>query len=251
MIARPDGKPVTAGTLALPAPGRALKIARTIGIEARKSRLNPVCEGRRVCQRATPNGQFLLECTHHEMRTRIGRLEPRRQGRIKAETAIMRQDFQHKDRLPVRPSGLRQARLDQPRRDAMSAPLLEIPRQGQAPGRGTALSCGIKNMPGDAARRFRDQRNGDVLRRPQLVHEVGLGRRRNEARCKAGSHRGHGSFGPHHAFCQCGIRASWPDCTAASFRGQPGDARSLTLSLLSWPQAAMMSRPRGVRTGLA
>ena len=29
------------------------------------------------------------------------------------------------------------------------------------------------------------------------------------------------------------------------------EARSLTLSLFSWPQAAMMSRPRGVRTGEA
>ena len=28
-------------------------------------------------------------------------------------------------------------------------------------------------------------------------------------------------------------------------------ARCFTLSLLSWPQAAMMSRPRGVRTGEA
>jgi len=28
-------------------------------------------------------------------------------------------------------------------------------------------------------------------------------------------------------------------------------ARSFSLALLSWPQAAMMSRPRGVRTGLA
>src|SRR5262245_36118841 len=29
------------------------------------------------------------------------------------------------------------------------------------------------------------------------------------------------------------------------------ERRSLTLALLSWPQAAMMSSPRGVRTGLA
>jgi len=28
-------------------------------------------------------------------------------------------------------------------------------------------------------------------------------------------------------------------------------ARCFMLALLSWPQAAMMSRPRGVRTGLA
>ncbi len=28
-------------------------------------------------------------------------------------------------------------------------------------------------------------------------------------------------------------------------------ARCFTLALLSWPQAAMMSRPRGLRTGLA
>src|SRR6185312_15481435 len=54
------------------------------------------------------------------------------------------------------------------------------------------------------------------------------------------------------ADAQWGILASWPDCTAASFSAASlAEARSLTLSLLSWPQAAMMSRPRGVRTGEA
>jgi len=46
---------------------------------------------------------------------------------------------------------------------------------------------------------------------------------------------------------QCGIRANCDDCS----RAMRADARSLTLSLLSWPQAAMMSRPRGVLTGEA
>ena len=44
---------------------------------------------------------------------------------------------------------------------------------------------------------------------------------------------------------QCGMRASWPDWTSASSRANLLDALSFTLSLLSWPQAAMMSRPRG------
>ncbi len=46
---------------------------------------------------------------------------------------------------------------------------------------------------------------------------------------------------------QPGIRASSAERIAA-IRSL---ARCLTLSLLSWPQAAMMSRPRGVRTGEA
>ena len=44
---------------------------------------------------------------------------------------------------------------------------------------------------------------------------------------------------------QCGMRASSAERSSA-WRAA---ARCFTLSDLSWPQAAMMSRPRGVRTG--
>jgi hypothetical protein len=49
------------------------------------------------------------------------------------------------------------------------------------------------------------------------------------------------------------MRESWPDTEYRRAIGGDGapEARSFTLSLLSWPQAAMMSRPRGVRTGEA